>query len=122
MKMGETIWLANMLSGGVIVSLLIFFFKRVLKSIFDSIAANKKEHDERIEKAEFNASEIRKNYIKRFEDVHCVQHETKDLLLERLQEMKDEKIEYRMQQIEIMADIKHGIENLKKDIERNNKN
>ena len=120
--MGETIWLANMLSGGVIVSLLIFFFKRVLKSIFDSIAANKKEHDERIEKAEFNASEIRKNYIKRFEDVHCVQHETKDLLLERLQEMKDEKIEYRMQQIEIMADIKHGIENLKKDIERNNKN
>lgn len=110
MQSVETIWLANVLSTGVIVTVVAWFLKRLFK-----------DYDDRIAKSEKEAAEIKKNYIQRFEDVKQNQQRNKDEILGKLEEVKVDKIEYRMKQIHDMTEIKHSITDLRKDMERNGK-
>jgi dsDNA-specific endonuclease/ATPase MutS2 len=109
----ENVWLANILTGAIVTGLIAFLGKRLLGSIdkrFD-------QQDGRIEKAEGETEEVKKNYIRRFELVHEKVDETKGELNVKIEETKTEilkeihqiqhdKHDYRQKQAESMGELK----------------
>lgn len=55
----QQIWVANIVTGGAILSVMIFFIRRFIK-----------DYDDRLRRAEVKAEEIEENYIRRFEEVN----------------------------------------------------
>lgn len=83
----ENVWIANLVSTGVVLAVLGFLFKRF-------VTENDRRHEEsegRIHAAEKEAAEIKENYIKRFEGVHTKIDQTKDEIVHRLNAMNEDR-------------------------------
>ncbi len=121
----ETVWLANALSTGLIVAILSYFLKRMFKQYDDRLAAAEKE-----------AGEIKRNYLKRFQEVHETISEENDKTREhfdvriddvrrKMDEVNRDKMEFRLKQVEKMATIENKVDNIVDNLireqQRNNK-
>lgn len=65
----ENVWIANIITGSVILTILAWLLQRFIKS-----------YDRRLEEVEAKGEEIEKNYIRRFEEVHRKIDDTKEEL------------------------------------------
>jgi len=101
----ENVWVANIVTGGSILAVMIWFFNRFVKS-----------YDDRLERAEKESQEIKKNYIRRFEEIHEKVDDTKDELKDHftreIQGVKDEKNNYRIIQSKEMGVIQTKLDHL----------
>jgi hypothetical protein len=95
------VWLANLVSAGVILAVLGFFLKRYVSST-----------DARIKAVEEEGGKIKSNYLSRFEKLDYKMETVRADLSDKIQEVNAEKMQYRLQQTETLAIIKTKVEQL----------
>lgn len=101
--MMDKVWLANIITGGVVVTVLGWLLIRFIQN-----------YDTRLSKTEEEAAEIKKNYIRRFEEVNEKIDETKEELKEhfttKIEEVIRDKSNYRIEQSRAIGVIETKID------------
>lgn len=93
--------IATLFANGIVATIVWFFIKRYINN-----------QDERLTAAEEKADHLQSNYTQKFEKVYQKMDENRDHLATKMEEIKVDKIEYRMKQIEQMTELKHQVKDI----------
>src|SRR5688572_23055024 len=106
----SNIWIVNLLTGGLGIVILSYLLKKWISS-----------YEKRLEKAEEKAEEIQVNYNRKFREVNEKIDTTKDEIIERIDSVIADKMQWRLQQTKDMATIQADIKYLTQTIVRNDR-
>lgn len=104
-KVIQDVWAANLITGGVILVVMGWLFKKW----WDTVEQRLKAAEEKAEAARGHGETIERNYIKRFEDVHrqmdSNKNQIKDHFTEEIKQVTHEKNNYRQKQAIVTTEI-----------------
>ena len=108
----NNVWISPALVGAAI-ALGIWLFKGLAEKYVKSI-------ESRLEHGEEEVEEVKRNYNRKFQEVHEKIDRTKEIIIDRIDRMNTDQMTWRMQASKDTATIQNDIKHLADTINRNN--